>query len=203
MGINVTNKTVQANRRLGYRVVKRLIDIIASLIGLIVLLPVFLVVALLIYKEDGENVIFCQDRSGLNNKTFKMYKFRSMIANAPAMRAEMEKYNELDGPAFKMKDDPRITKIGAFIRKTSIDELPQLINVLKYGGNYDKILKKLAQITELNVKDIEKIFESVAKENQYFAKQFYDYRNIKFIPYEQNISLQNQVKAIAKINFSI
>jgi lipopolysaccharide/colanic/teichoic acid biosynthesis glycosyltransferase len=131
VGINVTNKTVQANRRLGYRVVKRLIDIIASLIGLIVLLPVFLVVALLIYKEDGENVIFCQDRSGLNNKTFKMYKFRSMIANAPAMRAEMEKYNELDGPAFKMKDDPRITKIGAFIRKTSIDELPQLVNILK------------------------------------------------------------------------
>jgi lipopolysaccharide/colanic/teichoic acid biosynthesis glycosyltransferase len=60
-----------------------------------------------------------------------MYKFRSMIKNAPAMRAEMEKFNELDGPAFKMKDDPRITKIGAFIRKTSIDELPQLVNVLK------------------------------------------------------------------------
>lgn len=95
-----------------------------------------------------------------------------------------------------------LEKIGESIKHIgtlSPSKAQQLINVLKYGGNYDKILKKLAQITELNVKDIEKIFESVAKENQYFAKQFYDYRDIKFIPYEQNISLQNQVKAIAKI----
>lgn len=75
----------------------------------------------------------------------------------------------------------------------------QLVNILKYGGNYDKIVRKLAQITELNIRDIEKIFEAVAKENLYFAKQFYEYRNIKYIPYEQNISLQRQVKALAKI----
>ena len=75
----------------------------------------------------------------------------------------------------------------------------QLVNILKYGGNYDKIVRKLAQITELNIRDIEKIFEAVAKENLYFAKQFYEYRNIKYIPYEQNIALQRQVKALAKI----
>jgi hypothetical protein len=75
----------------------------------------------------------------------------------------------------------------------------QLVNILKYGGNYDKIVRKLAQITELNIRDIEKIFEAVAKENLYFAKQFYEYRNIKYIPYEKNISLQRQVKALARI----
>lgn len=75
----------------------------------------------------------------------------------------------------------------------------QLVNILKYGGNYDKIVRKLAQITELNIRDIEKIFEAVAKENLYFAKQFYEYRNIKYIPYGKNISLQRQVKALARI----
>jgi len=127
----VIAKTVQPNRKCGYLLSKRLMDIVVSILGLIILSPVFLVVSVLIYKEDKGNVIFCQDRNGLDNAVFKMYKFRSMIANAPAMRAELGKYNELDGPAFKMKDDPRITKIGAFIRKTSIDELPQLLNVLK------------------------------------------------------------------------
>ena len=131
MNGNVIAKTVQPNRKLSYRFSKRLLDIVASLLGLIVLSPVFLIVSLLIYREDKGNVIFCQERNGLNNVVFKMYKFRSMIINAPAMRAELGKYNELDGPAFKMKDDPRITRIGAFIRKTSIDELPQLVNVLK------------------------------------------------------------------------
>ena len=131
MSGKVIANTVHPNRKIGYRVSKRVLDIVASLFGLVALSPVFLVVSVLIYKEDKGKVIFCQDRNGLNNAVFKMYKFRSMIANAPAMRAELGKYNELDGPAFKMKDDPRITKIGAFIRKTSVDELPQLMNVLK------------------------------------------------------------------------
>ena len=98
-----------------------------------------------------------------------------------------------------------LEKIGESIKHIgtlSPSKAQQLINVLKYGGNYDKILKKLQQITELNIKDIENIFESVAKENQYFAKQFYDYRNIKFVPYEKNIELQNQVKAIARITMN-
>ena len=131
MNSNVVAATVQPNRKFGYRVLKRLMDIVVSLFGLILLSPVFLMVSLLIYKEDKGKVIFCQERNGLNNVIFKMYKFRSMIANAPELRVELGKYNELDGPAFKMRNDPRITKIGAFIRKTSLDELPQLVNVLK------------------------------------------------------------------------
>ena len=127
----VIAKTVQPNQKIGYLVIKRIIDVVASLLGLIILSPLFLIVSLLIYMEDKGNVFFSQERNGLNNKVFKMYKFRSMITNAPDMRAELGKYNELDGPAFKIKNDPRITKFGAFIRKTSIDELPQLINVLK------------------------------------------------------------------------
>lgn len=131
MSGKVVATTVQPNQKISYRILKRSLDIVASLFGIIVLSPVFLVVSFLIYKEDKGTVIFCQERNGLNNDIFRMYKFRSMIANAPAMRDELGKYNQLDGPAFKMKDDPRITKIGAFIRKTSIDELPQLMNVLK------------------------------------------------------------------------
>ena len=128
---SVVAQTVQPNQSIYYRFFKRSLDIVASFLGIIVLSPLFVIVAALIYKEDKGNVIFTQERNGLNNQIFKMYKFRSMITNAPAMRAELGKYNELDGPAFKMKDDPRITKIGAFIRRTSIDELPQLVNVLK------------------------------------------------------------------------
>ena len=110
---------------------QRFFDIVFSLIGLIITSPVFLIMAIIIAIDSPGGVFYKGERIGKNGKPFKMYKFRSMIANAPAMRAELEKYNELDGPAFKMKDDPRITKIGAFIRKTSIDELPQLVNVLK------------------------------------------------------------------------
>lgn len=113
-----------------YRFLKRTGDILVSLLGLIVLSPVLAVVALLIWLEDRGPVIFTQERNGLNNRIFKMYKFRSMVINAAALRSEMEKYNELDGPAFKMKHDPRITRIGRFIRKTSLDELPQLVNIL-------------------------------------------------------------------------
>ena len=83
MNGNEIAKTVQPNRKLSYRFSKRLLDIVASLLGLIVLSPVFLVVSLLIYREDKGNVIFCQERNGLNNVVFKMYKFRSMIINAP------------------------------------------------------------------------------------------------------------------------
>lgn len=125
------NETIVNHKKsLGYRVLKRLMDIVASFLGIICLSPVFLVVAFLVFIEDGGNPIFVQKRNGLNNTIFKMYKFRSMHKNASKMRKELGKFNELDGPAFKMKHDPRITKIGAFIRKTSLDELPQLFNVL-------------------------------------------------------------------------
>nr|WP_317853499.1 sugar transferase [Neobacillus sp. Marseille-Q6967] len=115
-----------------YLVGKRLIDIVGALSGIILLSLLFVIVALLIKVEDPKGTIFfSQKRVGRNGKEFKMYKFRSMVSNAEEKLAELLKYNEVSGAMFKMKDDPRITKIGKFIRKTSIDELPQLFNVLK------------------------------------------------------------------------
>lgn len=114
-----------------YDISKRLIDIVLSLCGLIILSPLLIIVAILIRFEGKGNVIFVQDRVGLNGEIFKMYKFRSMVCNAEELKRELLIQNEMSGPMFKMKNDPRITKIGGFIRKTSIDELPQLFNVLK------------------------------------------------------------------------
>lgn len=114
-----------------YDFVKRFIDIIASLVGLLILSPIILIVCILIKIESKGPVIFSQIRIGKNLREFKMYKFRSMVINAEELKAKLQEKNEMSGPMFKMKDDPRITKVGKFIRKTSIDELPQLLNVLK------------------------------------------------------------------------
>lgn len=114
-----------------YNIAKRALDIIASTLGLIILSPILLVVAILIKLESKGPAIFSQKRIGLNKKEFKMYKFRSMVQNAEELKEKLAKENEMSGPMFKMKNDPRVTKVGRFIRKTSIDELPQLINVLK------------------------------------------------------------------------
>jgi exopolysaccharide biosynthesis polyprenyl glycosylphosphotransferase len=110
---------------------KRAIDIVCSLIGIIVLAPLFLAVAIAIKLASKGPIIFKQERYGLNKRTFYMYKFRSMVVDAEARQAQLEHLNETAGPTFKIKNDPRVTKIGAFIRKTSIDELPQLVNVLR------------------------------------------------------------------------
>ena len=115
-----------------YLFIKRSIDIICSLAGIIVLSPVFLIVASLIKIEDPKgSIFFCQERNGQHPNTFKMYKFRSMVHNAEELLKDLQHKNEQTGPAFKMADDPRITKVGKFIRKTSLDELPQLFNILK------------------------------------------------------------------------
>lgn len=135
-----------------YRFIKRLIDIIGSSIGLILLLPLFLIVATLMKKEEPKGpIFFSQTRVGKNEKQFKMYKFRSMCVDAEAKLDELLKHNEVDGAMFKMKDDPRVTKIGKFIRKTSIDELPQLWNVLKGDmslvGPRPPLLREVAEYT--------------------------------------------------------
>jgi len=114
-----------------YRVAKRGMDVVCCGMALLLLLPVFLITAMAIWVEDGGPVIFAQDRNGLNGKVFRMYKFRSMCKDAEILHTELVKQNEMDGPAFKMKKDPRVTKVGRIIRKTSIDELPQLVNILK------------------------------------------------------------------------
>jgi exopolysaccharide biosynthesis polyprenyl glycosylphosphotransferase len=116
----------------GYLAAKRSLDIVLVLIGMILLIPVFVIVSVLIKLEDPKGpIFFAQTRVGKNGKPFKMYKFRSMVTNAEEMLKELLDKNEVSGAMFKMKDDPRITRVGKFIRKTSIDELPQLFNVLK------------------------------------------------------------------------
>ena len=115
-----------------YEITKRLMDILLSLIAIIFLMPIFIIVAIAIKIEDPKGkIIFTQERNGVYPTTFKMYKFRSMVHNAEELLEELNNQNELTGPVFKMKEDPRITKVGKFIRKTSIDELPQLFNILK------------------------------------------------------------------------
>ena len=115
-----------------YCAVKRFFGILLSLIAIIVLSPLFAVVAILISVWDGKGKpIFVQERCGKNGKIFKLYKFRTMCIDAEEKKDTLRELNEMDGPVFKIKDDPRITKIGKFLRATNIDELPQLFNILK------------------------------------------------------------------------
>lgn len=114
-----------------YEVIKRVIDVVCSFVGVLVLSPLFIVIAIIIKFTSKGPVFFSQKRVGRDGKEFKMYKFRSMVVNAEELKEKLAAQNEMSGPMFKMKDDPRVTKVGKFIRKTSIDELPQLLNVLK------------------------------------------------------------------------
>lgn len=113
-----------------YEFCKRIFDVVMSVFALIVLSPVFLITAIAIKLEDGGPVFFCQERLTKNGKHFMMFKFRSMCPDADEKKKDLQEQNEMEGPAFKMKDDPRVTKVGDFIRKTSIDELPQLMNII-------------------------------------------------------------------------
>jgi len=111
--------------------IKRSFDALGALIGLILCAPLFLIVAILIKATSKGPVLFRQERYGLGRRTFCIYKFRTMVENAEAAQAALEHMNENAGPVFKIFKDPRITKLGALLRRTSIDELPQLLNVLK------------------------------------------------------------------------
>lgn len=125
-------KFIHVQEKPFYEFLKRCFDLIVSILALIVLFVPMLIVALIIVIDSpGASPLYVQKRVGKNGKEFKFYKFRSMVPNAEAMLDSLLCQNEMDGPAFKMKDDPRITKFGRFIRKTCIDELPQLLNVLK------------------------------------------------------------------------
>ena len=114
-----------------YIILKRFLDIIGSIIGLVLFSPIMLFIAVSIKLTSRGRVMFSQKRVGLNGRVFNMYKFRSMVENAEQLLNKLKDKNEMSGPMFKMKDDPRVTLIGKFIRKTSLDELPQLLNVLK------------------------------------------------------------------------
>jgi len=111
--------------------IKTIIDYIGSIILIILLSPVFLMIYMIIRLTSEGPVIFEQKRSGLNGRIFRFYKFRTMIEKAEDVKDSLEKHNEMDGPVFKMSKDPRTTSIGKFLRKSSLDELPQLFNVLR------------------------------------------------------------------------
>ena len=121
-----------------YRIAGRLaallqahLDIVASLVAILMLAPLFLVAGFLVKLTSQGPVFFVQERVGLNKRRFRLYKFRTMVADAEQWQREIEHLNEASGPVFKIKNDPRLTHVGKFLRKTSIDELPQLFNVLK------------------------------------------------------------------------
>lgn len=120
------------SKKPAYQFFKRVFDIVCSVIGLtVLLLPLAIVALIIVIDAPGASPIYVQKRIGKNGRVFDFYKFRSMIPNADQLLDGLLDKNEMDGPCFKIKDDPRITRFGHFIRKTSIDELPQLWNVLK------------------------------------------------------------------------
>lgn len=115
-----------------YEFFKRCFDIVGSLVGLMLLaVPLLIVAVIILIDSPGASPIYVQERIGKNGRRFRFYKFRSMVPQADKMLEELLEKNEMQGPVFKMKDDPRMTRFGRFIRKASIDELPQLYNVLK------------------------------------------------------------------------
>lgn len=113
-----------------YLIFKRLFDIFVSCVALIITFPITIIVSIAIYIEDGGPIFYTQERIGKDGYPFKIYKFRSMCVDADKKKTGLKDKNEIDGAMFKISNDPRITRVGEFIRKHSIDELPQLINVL-------------------------------------------------------------------------
>lgn len=130
---NVTVSTVQTGSMYGHPALaaKAALDFLVAAVLLLLLSPLFMIVSILVKLESPGPVFFVQPRLGLNKRLFNLYKFRSMRADAEQLQASLEAHNEVDGPVFKIQDDPRITRLGKFLRKTSIDELPQLLNVLR------------------------------------------------------------------------
>jgi exopolysaccharide biosynthesis polyprenyl glycosylphosphotransferase len=113
------------------RAVKRIFDLVGAGVLVVILFPLFAAVAVAIKRTSPGPVMFRQVRSGQHRRPFRMYKFRTMFVDAEEQRAALAKYNDVDGPIFKMKHDPRITRVGRWLRQTSLDELPQLFNVLR------------------------------------------------------------------------
>jgi exopolysaccharide biosynthesis polyprenyl glycosylphosphotransferase len=115
----------------GQRLLKRVLDLVGALVGLALLWPVMVVIAVVIKLDSPGPVLFVQERAGENGRPFRLFKFRSMVQNAEAQLSELIDVDGLPEPAFKVKDDPRVTRVGRFLRRTSLDEIPQLFNVLR------------------------------------------------------------------------
>lgn len=187
---------------------KRLIDFILSLVGLIILLPVFIVIAILIKKEDGGSIFFRQTRVGQNGKIFKIYKFRTMVENAEKLGAQITK-----------GDDPRITKIGKILRKYKLDELLQLINVLKgemslvgprpevpkyvnaYKEKYKEILKVKPGITDfaaLEYIDEERLLKGAKDPEKIYIEKILPEKIKYYEKYIKQMSFLTDLKIILK-----
>jgi len=132
-------------------VVKRLADIAMTLASMVVVLPLFLIVTIAIRLDSPGPAFFMQERAGLHKRKFKMFKFRTMVVDAEARMKEVEHLNEADGPNFKIANDPRITRLGGFLRRSSIDELPQLLNVLL--GDMSLVGPRPMSIRDVNLFD--------------------------------------------------
>jgi len=123
--------TVEINGSFGYIVAKRGFDLVMGAFILLLLIPIFPLVALMIKLDSRGPVFYKQDRVGERGRRFKFYKFRSMYSEADRQLSSLEKENEQDGPVFKIKDDPRVTNVGKFLRRSSLDEIPQILNVIR------------------------------------------------------------------------
>ena len=160
-GLKVELENIEENKEnlKFYEIFKRGIDIIGAGSGLLLLSPVIAIVACAVKFTSKGPIFFSQKRVGKNGQLFDMYKFRSMVVNAEELKEKLAHQNEMSGPMFKMKDDPRVTKVGKFIRKTSLDELPQLWNVLKGDmslvGPRPSLPKEVAQFEDWMHKRLE------------------------------------------------
>lgn len=133
--------------------IKRIIDICIAIGGILLFsVPMLIIVSVIFISQPSKSPIYAQDRMGRHGKVFKLYKFRTMVPGADKMVEDLKKYNEMDGPVFKIKEDPRITKFGGFLRRTSLDELPQFFNVIKGDmaviGPRPPIPREVEQYTE-------------------------------------------------------
>ena len=128
---HLCNAKSKPESKIYYNAAKRMLDICMIFLTLPILIPLFVIVAIAIRIDSKGKIIYKQERIGLNGKKFFMYKFRSMVSNADNILKDLQALNEMDGPVFKIKNDPRITRVGRFLRKHSIDEFPQFINVIK------------------------------------------------------------------------
>lgn len=127
-------RTVQTKKKTSrsYAFVSRVRDILLSALALVLLLPLLLLITAVVFLDDPHgSPLFCQNRCGLQGREFVLYKFRTMVVGAEDMLPDLLKDNEMDGPVFKIEWDPRITRVGRFLRRTGLDELPQLFNILR------------------------------------------------------------------------
>ena len=152
----VTTRTVDGveyryEERRAYSFVKRVFDFIASMLFLVLFFWVFLAIAIAIKLDDGGPVFYISNRVGRFGKEFRFYKFRSMQADAESQIKDLEQLNEQSGHLFKIKDDPRITRVGRFLRRTSLDELPQIFNIFKgdisFVGSRSPLPREVAKYT--------------------------------------------------------